>query len=44
MPVCRSVDPPLAESEDEGHLVACHLAIEDKKVIWTGLRAMSEPR
>jgi peptide/nickel transport system ATP-binding protein len=44
MPVCRSVDPPLAESEDVDHLVACHLAVEDKKVIWNGLRALSEPR
>jgi peptide/nickel transport system ATP-binding protein len=44
MPVCRSVDPPLEESDDDGHLVACHLAVEDKQLIWSGLRALSEPR
>ena len=37
MAVCRTVDPRLLES-DSGHLVACHLAVAEKRRIWSEIR------
>jgi peptide/nickel transport system ATP-binding protein len=38
MPICRSIDPGLLES-DPGHVVACHLSVTEKRRIWNRLRA-----
>jgi peptide/nickel transport system ATP-binding protein len=40
MPICRSIDPGLLES-DAGHLVACHLTVAEKRRIWQRLRPRS---
>ena len=37
MPMCRTIDPELLES-DEGHVVACHLPVDEKRRIWRELR------
>jgi peptide/nickel transport system ATP-binding protein len=37
MPMCRTIDPELLES-DEGHDVACHLPVDEKRRIWRELR------
>ena len=37
MPMCRTMDPELLESE-AAHLVACHLPVGEKRRIWRGLQ------
>ena len=37
MPMCRTMDPELLES-DPGHFVACHLPVVEKRRIWQELR------
>ena len=37
MPVCRTRDPRLLESEP-GHEAACHLPVEDKRQTWSEVR------
>ena len=37
MPMCRTMDPELLES-DPGHFVACHLPVTEKRRIWPELQ------
>jgi peptide/nickel transport system ATP-binding protein len=37
MPMCRTMDPELLES-DPGHFVACHLPVAEKRRIWQELQ------
>ena len=37
MPMCRTMDPELLES-NQGHLVACHLPVAEKRRIWRELQ------
>jgi peptide/nickel transport system ATP-binding protein len=37
MPMCRTMDPELLES-DPGHFVACHLPVTEKRRIWQELQ------
>jgi peptide/nickel transport system ATP-binding protein len=38
LPVCATLEPGLVAS-DPGHLVACHLPVEEKRRTWAGIQA-----